>query len=378
MILTNLTIQGVRNLADSTVRPAPRLNIVTGDNGAGKTSVLEAIHCLSVGHSFRSRKVRDIIHYDADALMLTADIRDPVSGETHRCGLQRTRGGDTQLRLDYQDVRSIAELTRLLPVKALTPDSHRLIQDGPAGRRQFIDWGVFHMEPGFLTAWRQFRRALQQRNQLLRDQAPEREIRSWDDALATAGIAIDRYRRSFVDALDSALDGTLQLLGADFPLTARYRSGWHAESSLADALETQFAQCRRFRTTTVGPHRADCALDTAGHPARDHLSRGQQKLLVYALHLAQLEIMRSHSPRLPIILCDDPAAELDAAHLSQVLTALSAHGSQVFLTGTDPAPLLTALGRAGDAYPADGDAEVIEDSRVAMFHMKRGSIGKKL
>jgi len=135
VILTQLDIRGLRNLRDVTLTPSPGFNQIIGSNGAGKSSILEAIHCLSVGHSFRTRKIRELITRGEDEFTLACQMLNTVTQQPHRCGLRRHRDGTTELRLDYEEIRKIAQITQLMPVKALTPDSHELIQDGPSGRR---------------------------------------------------------------------------------------------------------------------------------------------------------------------------------------------------------------------------------------------------
>ncbi|MBX2839486.1 MAG: DNA replication/repair protein RecF [Gammaproteobacteria bacterium] len=334
MILTHIDIQRFRILQDVSLDPSPGFNWITGINGSGKTSVLEAVQCLSVGHSFRSRKVKELIHVKQDDFLLTCEIQDPSNERNHRCGLQRHRDGTTELRFDYEPVRSMAAITQLLPVKALTPDSHRLIQDGPSGRRQFIDWGTFHVEHLFFDTWKQFRRTLSQRNQALRLNAPDAEVISWNEQLIQSGSDLDRMRREYLDKLNREVGRLLEAMGVSFPVTLKYRTGWADGTAFDDALERAFGNCRRLKTTTVGPHRADLIIESEGVLARQILSRGQQKVLVYALHLAQLYILTVSKGVRAIVLCDDLSSELDDFHSEKILAQLQATNSQVFLSGT--------------------------------------------
>ncbi|PIE37336.1 MAG: hypothetical protein CSA54_01540 [Gammaproteobacteria bacterium] len=205
MHLEALDIRSFRNIDDCSIEPHPDFNLITGGNGAGKSSLLEAIQCLSTGHTFRTRKPRELISRGADSLSLIARLRQAHTGAEHRCGVERFRDGRVELRLDYEPVQQLAEITRLLPVKAITPDSLKLLLEGPDERRQFLDWGLFHVEPSFLSHWRQYRRALVQRNQLLRDQAPVREIESWNEPLAISGEALNRLRMEYTERLTAAI-----------------------------------------------------------------------------------------------------------------------------------------------------------------------------
>lgn len=343
MILTQIDIRGLRNLRDASLTPAPGFNQIVGPNGSGKSSVLEAIHCLSVGHSFRTRKVKELITRGEDEFSLACHMLDVASEQTHRSGLRRHRDGTTELRLDYEEIRSMALVTQLLPVKALTPDSHALIQDGPSGRRQFIDWGTFHVEHGFFDAWRIYRRALSQRNQSLKDQAPDSEIESWDEALIQSGTQLDNYRRQYVESLQACLVELLGSMETMFHVELSYRSGWSDGLDLAEALKKNAQNCRRFRTTTVGPHRAELQVSTDGVLARQILSRGQQKLLVYAMHLAQLKLLHNITGKPAVVLCDDLPSELDKVQSGKILAEIARLNSQVFLTSTEPQELPNTL-----------------------------------
>lgn len=335
MILTQLEIANLRNLDSTTLLPHASLNLITGTNGAGKSSVLEAIHCLSVGHSFRTRKARELISRNQDHFTLTARFTDPVINKKHRCGMTRSRDGSTEIRLNYEPVRSLAEISRLLPVKALSPDSHQLIQEGPENRRQFIDWGLFHVEPEFFDTWRQYRRSLSQRNQALRDGVTDNEVRSWNELLSSSGTKLDAMRRGFTAKLLEAAKQRLATLEADFTIDLRYRSGWTDDETLFDTLEKHLENHRRFRTTTDGPHRAEMVVIADQVPARQILSRGQQKVLVYLLHLSQLDLLAETSTRRAIVLCDDLISELDEQNALRLIQQLVTLAGQTFVSGVN-------------------------------------------
>ncbi|MEE9334759.1 MAG: DNA replication/repair protein RecF [Granulosicoccaceae bacterium] len=342
MILTRLKIGQFRNIEQALLSPCASFNLLTGHNGAGKSAVLEAIHCLSCGHSFRTRKIKELISHNQDNFILTSQMTDHTGEKSHRAGLLRNRDGTTSLRLDYEPLTSMTSITQMMPVKALTPDSHGLIQDGPRGRRQFMDWGTFHVEPSFFGAWKHFRRALAQRNQALKDNANDSEIDSWDEQLIDAGSELTEMRKRYIGELGKQLQTQLQEMETAFHVEHRFKQGWTEDMSLEDALARSRSNCRRFRTTTVGPHRADLQIDVAGHAAREVLSRGQQKTLIYALHMAQLSLLHSLTENRAIVLCDDLTAELDKQQIVNILTQLQKQGSQVFLTATEPFELPSA------------------------------------
>lgn len=276
-----------------------------------------------------------MINRDAQSFTLTALFSDPHTSREHRTGLLRQRDGSVELRLDFEEVKSIAEVTRLLPVKSLTPDSHRLVQEGPDERRQFLDWGVFHMEHAFLNTWKQFKRSLSQRNQLLRDGGSSSELKTWDSLFVESALQLSQYRADYVDKLSDALQVRLRDMDARFHVELAYRPGWSAEHPLPQLLEKNLDYHRRMKTTTDGPHRAEMVMTTDGVPVKQILSRGQQKVLVYLLHLSQLDLLVSGNVSQAVVLCDDLTSELDQEHSTEIIAQLLKLQGQVFVSGVN-------------------------------------------
>lgn len=346
MIISDFSITNIRSIKTASISAHPHLNLITGDNGSGKSSFLEALQCLSVGHSFRTRKVKELISHSEASFQVTGILTNPTDLRVYRAGLEKTRDGSSTIRINFEEQTSLAELTRLVPMKALTPESHQLIQDGPEVRRQFLDWGVFHVEHDFLNTWRTFRRALIQRNQLLRDGAPDKEIDVWDDSFIETAEAIDRYRKNYVDLIVSYLQQRSTFFNSMFHVELKYRSGWTVEKELRGLLTQNRLHHRKMKTTTDGPHRADLLVSCNNMVARQVLSRGQQKTLVYLLHLCQLDILKEKKSSNAIVICDDLVSELDPTNLQYVMEQLNQLDSQVFITGVN-LDMLTELPHKG-------------------------------
>ena len=338
MRLIRFEAHGFRNLDEIVLEPHPQLTIVHGTNGAGKSGLLEAIQCLATGHTFRTRQRRDYAAHDGRPLLLAGQLLDQLDGSEHRCGMQRGDDGQLDIRIDYRPAANVAELARLMPVKALVPDSHKLVQDGPDERRRFVDWGCFHASEEFAAVWRRFRRALSQRNEVLRHRGSDDEVRSWDEAVASHGEQLDRLRKSYLEQFALHVKKRAQVVDFPFHMELEWRSGWSDDRSLAQALHTRLEHHRRLKTTADGPHRADLVVKANDRLARPVLSRGQQKMLVYVLHLAQLDCLTSATGKRAIVLCDDPFAELDDEHQRRLLGQLQDTGCQVILTAANPLP----------------------------------------
>ena len=356
MYIRRLRISGLRNIATADLQPSPTFNAITGPNGSGKTSLLEAIYLVSRGQSFRTRKIDRVIAESGETLVVRADLCD-TSGREHSNAVQRTRGERRpEMRVDGREAASTAALAENLPVLLLHSASQELVSGGPALRRQFVDWGVFHVEHEFIEQWRRFRRALEQRNALLRHgRMTPAQHQPWETMLAESAEIIDTYRKGYLEQLRPLFGEVLSQLQPELAaVSIGYHRGWDARSDLYSQLEAHRERDLRYRATSEGPHRADVPLVWEGEPAAERLSRGQAKLVVYALKLAQGMLLRQQAGRTSVYLLDDLPAELDSQHRQRVLELLEPLQAQVFVTGVEPDGLA----------PQSADAQ--------LFHVEQG------
>jgi DNA replication and repair protein RecF len=238
----------------------------------------------------------------------------------------------------------MAELAEILPVHALDPSTHGLVEGGPSERRRFLDWGVFHVEHSYLAAWKRYRRVLSQRNAALKRAPGSAELRPWSVELAAAAAIVDGHRRAYVGQLASQVEGVGQrLLGR--PLTVDYRRGWADDEDFADSLRACEMKDREHGTTTAGPHRAELVLRLDGRRVQDEASRGQQKLTAAALILAQVAVESAIRPFRSLLVVDDPAAELDATSLDRLLASMVDLPAQLVFTALTPNQLPPVAGR---------------------------------
>jgi DNA replication and repair protein RecF len=284
----------------------PRVTLFRGPNGSGKTSLLEAMYFLGRGRSFRTARLESVVRHGQPRLAVSGLIEQgPVLVPL----VVEHRAGETVGHLRGERVPSLAELSTALPVQVIDPGVHKLIEEGPPRRRRLIDWGVFHVEPGYLTVWQRFHRALRQRNAALQQRAIS-DLDAWDEALAVAAEEVSAARTRYVaQSRPYLLAACEDLLGS--AVSIRYWPGWSEEHGMVGAIERARATDYQRRTTTVGPHRADLLIETAQGVAKAVVSRGQQKLLAASLILGQLEFHIAQHALRPTLLLDDPAAELD-------------------------------------------------------------------
>lgn len=341
MSLTRLNIEAFRNIQSAQLIPAPGINVIYGQNGSGKTSILEAIYFLGMGRSFRSHLSQRVINNDDDKLTLFATLN--LARGDSKIGLRRFRSGETEVKIDGEKVKRLSTLAETLPIQVITPESFSLLFEGPKSRRQFIDWGAFHADPQFYGAWTNVRRILKQRNQLLRSGAVYTHIQFWDQEFVRYAEQVTEIRNHYVDSLNGLLKGIIGEFLPSVDVKVSFTRGWDSKTDFAELLENQYSRDLATGHTVSGPHKADLRLRVGNLPAQDALSRGQLKLLVCALRIAQGKLLKQQIDKHSIYLVDDLPSELDAQHRQLLLKQLTDTGAQVFVTAIDPAAIVDSL-----------------------------------
>jgi len=358
--LSQLVISNIRNLRASDIQLGPKFNVFVGLNGSGKTSILEAVHLLGLGRSFRARSIQQVIKRGNDQCVVRGMLRDAESLEHSGVWLGVAKGADgsSQYKIGEATEKSPAELSRALPVQLIDVNSHLLLEGGPEKRRKFIDWGVFHMEHSFLLEWRGFQRALEQRNAALKQRrAPEQ---AWNEAFAKHAEQVTSRRKSYVLQFKEVFLPFLREKLAVESVSVAYRCGWDEDRSLLDQLDESLGRDIACGFTTCGPHRADLEVLIDGEPAKSVLSRGQIKIFVCIMLLARSKLLLQ--PQDNVFLIDDLHAELDRNSSRALIEAINGLGGQVFVTGIEAELLQESL----QGF----------DSR--MFHVEQGTIVERV
>jgi len=360
MTLKRLAIQHLRNLQDVEIKPAEHVNLFFGENGSGKTSILEAISLLGLGRSFRSHKHKSLINYDQPAFTVFGRVNSESTDVP--LGINRKRNGEASFKAGGATVPSAATLASYLPLQVINADTFLLLEGSPKVRRQFIDWLVFHVEPRFFPVWKDLQRCLKHRNSLLRHDRIDRfELATWDQELirlteqahAFRKVCMERFSQTFFQLIEEFPE--LQHLGLN------YYSGWDEKKSYQEVLDANFERDKRQGYTQAGSHRADLQFLLNGMNAADLLSRGQQKLLICALKIAQGYLFNEMTGRKCIYLIDDLPAELDERHRSLLVNWLDAMSTQVFITGVESEVLISS-------WQDQPDVE------LKLFHVEHGKI----
>lgn len=372
-------ISNFRNIKNQSLKITSDLCFVSGANASGKTSFLEAIYFLAFGKSFRCSNSRKIIHFDAEEFVVHAKLTQSCSSlaaiqqshnnyeNSHSLGLLKNKAGEMQLRVNNNNVTSIVALAKHFPVQLLNNDSYLLLEGEPAFRRKFLDWILFHVEPEFMDVWQSFKRVLMQRNAILKmglvGQELDAALGFWDREFCRYAMLMQSYRINVVALLQAKLDYLLQdsVWGFDlasiegFNFILKYRTNFNSAEELLSALLSARDTDVKAKTTTVGPHRDDINIGANGAPVKFLLSRGQTKLLVFALNIARELLLRDATNSKSIFLIDDLRAEFDAKAFNLVLELLSTLNIKSIVTGVEP------LG-----------VELASKFNAQMFHVERG------
>ena len=338
MHITRLNIQRVRNLEAVALQELQPFNVFYGANGSGKTSVLEAIHLLATGRSFRTHMPKHYIQqHSPDAIVFAQSPSDKI-------GMQKLVSGEQTIKLNGDNIATQGQLARLLPLQLIDPLSTDIIDHGAKPRRQLLDWLMFHVEPDFYQAWQFYSRALKQRNSLLKSQRnlSLQDLEPWNQLLAQYGEILHQQRLSIVQQWQQYLAQDLQRLLPDLEIKLEYQAGFHSEQGLLHDLTQHHQKDLERRYTEYGPHRADLRLKTPLGDADVVLSRGQKKLLIIALKLSQIAMLHACDKE-TVVLLDDLTAELDLTAQQRLIGRLSQLGSQVFITTLDHESVQTHL-----------------------------------
>ncbi len=354
MHISHLAVENFRNLTEVAVSLDVRKNIVIGGNASGKTSFLEAIYYLLTLRSFRTTRPSCLKQHGKHGFRIIAKIEEE-DGKSHYLGIEKSRTG-TKIRYDNRALTTASNLARILPAIVIAPDNHGIIGGGPARRRRILDWGLFHVEQTYLDKLHTYYRLLRHRNSLLKVKASKTDVEVWDDALVEAAAWITEKRLDYSLALEQVL---VQLL-AQFPdgaVALSYCTGWKEGESFKDELERHLKSDRSTGFTSVGPHRADLTLKINALPLEAAVSRGQAKLFIAALGIAQGILIKMKKGLAPLVLVDDFGSELDKEGRERLQHVIEAIGGQAVIGSIDMAHLPAALVH-----------------HAKLFHVKQGAI----
>ncbi|MBF0190998.1 MAG: DNA replication and repair protein RecF [Magnetococcales bacterium] len=345
MLLEWLRLQNFRNISEGSLRFGPGLNLITGDNGQGKSNLLEAVGLLATGRSFRRVHSGNLRRWEQPWFR--------VSGAAQVAGLTRIldvvgEPGRQVFKLDGKPMESVSRMERALVAVIITPETPLLVRGGPGERRAFLDWVIFCADRRHGVESRGYQLALRARQKLLQTPSRDRrELDAWEAQLGLLGARIAERRHRAVGHLGRVLPPFLERLGlapetCDMALSGDLEPlfsqglGLEAVSAwLREALTQKRERDRNSGTTGVGPQRDELVLRLSGHPVARYGSRGQQKRFAFALKLAEAGWLEEILGEPPVMVLDDPVAELDREGAQGLMQLMSGQGRQVFVAARE-------------------------------------------
>lgn len=341
MHLLHAACQDFRCLENVEFTPTPEINVIHGDNGQGKTTLLEAILYGATSKSHRTTQEMDLPRYGADAFHIHLEaqrIDRKVTIAAHWFkGVKRFKVNDvSQSR--------VSDILGRLNVVLFSPEDIELVKGGGATRRRFLDMELSQLQPQYLQALQAYRRILRQRNEILRTKKPDPQLLDvWDTQLVQHAALLIRERNEYIDELAALATQAYQDIAQEGPLTLTYRPDVRGEQEFSEVLTKSRDNDMRRGMTAHGPHRDDIEIRIAGRRARSHASQGQQKTVALALKLAEVTLVKRRTGEFPLLMLDEVLAELDT-HRAQKLFQTLPTGLQCLVTTTTQARLQESIG----------------------------------
>lgn len=343
MRLQSVEVRDFRNISSAELSPGEHATVVVGPNGQGKTNLLEALYLLTTLRPLRTNRYSELIRFGAERARVAG--RFALGGAERVIAVEVGREG-REAFVDGKPVRALTEYFGGVSVVAFTPDDLAVLKGGPDGRRRLLDRAVFNRFPGHLEASRDYQRALKQRNRLLKEGAPFDYVDAFNETLARAGSRVIARRLALVAELAPRAATSFEAIAkGDGGLAVSYApTGLPAEAlgdeagiagALLEQLRRRTASDIERGFTSAGPHADDLDLELGGRPAKGFASQGQQRAVVLALKIGEIENLRATVGVPPLLLLDDVSSELDPARNAFLMEYLRACGLQVFLTTTD-------------------------------------------
>jgi len=334
MPLVSLELKNFRLYERIHLEPNSHLNLISGANASGKTTILEAIYLLGTGRSFRTKHADQLRRNDSSDLSVVGNLQK-ADHEITRLGLSLGIDG-RRASINGLEQKKVSNLALHLPLQVISPDTHYEFQQSAKHRRGVLDWGLFHVEPDFHDLWTRYQRILHQRNAALKDRSQAKARQVWDDELVEPGEKLQAARTWLIEQLLPHFQSCCQgLLGDRHNIDLVLESGWGTGMSFGESLYRDRGRDDARGFTHSGPQRADLEITLNGQACKLSASHGQYKILVVALRLAQIRYLLESRGRGCCLLIDDLAAELDAEHRARLTRFLVGLPIQVFVTTTE-------------------------------------------
>lgn len=338
--LRNLTLLNFKNYEDASFAFSPKINSIAGNNGVGKTNILDAIHYLSLCKSFFSSTDAQNIRFGQEFFVIQGEYSREDKTENIYCGFKA--GQKKVFRRNSKEYDRLTDHVGFLPVVIVSPADGKLIMEGSEERRKFIDVVLSQFDHVYLDDLVRYNRALLQRNLLLKDFALKNwfdpdMLDLWNEQMITSGNRIFEKRKTFVQELVPVFQKYYEFVSEGKEQVEMIYDSQLLEGDFADLLQNSVDKDRRFQYSTVGIHKDDLELNLSGYPIKRIGSQGQQKTFLVALKLAQFDYIKEHTSQHPILLLDDIFDKFDAGRVAKIINLVaSPNFGQIFITDTNP------------------------------------------
>jgi len=356
MSVIELQTVNFRNLITEKLSFHPKLNFITGDNGSGKSSLLESLFYLGHGKSFRSTHLESLIYTDADSFIVSVKTENNI-----QLGIQRNAQGESKIKINGAKHTKLSDLAKNFAIQIVTPESFKLFVGGPKERRKFVDLGMFHVKHSFSSLWNDFSRTLKQRNACLKNKVNETQLTYWTDEFCRLSESIAALRKEYIILLreEVSLWMSIVLPSLMDEINIRYSQGWNNKKELKEVLNINISKEYERGYSLFGAQKFDIKFLIDNLSIEHRLSRGQQKLFLLALTFAQTSLIAKVNRLKPILLIDDIGAELDHSSRTAMFSAIQQLGCQTMITAIDSVALEPLM-------PVNNNYK--------MFHVKHGQI----
>lgn len=348
-LLEKITIADFRNIRLQELSFSPNLNCISGNNGEGKTNLLDAIYYLSMTKSAFSSSDRYNFRYGTSSFSICGTYRMQNSLES-RFSIQVDASGEKKVRRDDKQYGKVSAHIGVLPVVMVSPEDISLVSESGEERRRFVNSVLSQMDREYLSALQQYNRLLQQRNRMLKDASVDRDLLSvFDSRMQAYALPVYEARKKFVDNIRPVVSGYYGMLsGGSEQVDVRYRSDME-KGGLQELLASSFEKDRLLKYTTCGIQRDDLEFTMDGWPIRKCGSQGQQKSFLVSLKFAQYEIMKRTCGFAPMLLLDDVFDKLDMNRISNLLSMVSSSDfGQIFITDSNKVRMAGVVDRITD------------------------------
>ncbi|MFU8812364.1 MAG: DNA replication/repair protein RecF [Balneolaceae bacterium] len=355
MRIHRLKLQNFRNHQRTEVSFAPRINLITGQNGAGKTNVIDAVHYLCMSRSFVASSDRYVVHQEESFFMIEGDFSGKVRS-SFTVGCSYSRGEGKKVFVNGSALERMSDLVGMVPVVVLSPEDVQLTAEGPAERRSFLDSLICQISPAYLRDLITYQKVRRHRNRLLQEyRGPLATLQSylepWNQQLADTGSRIIHKRAEVLAAFSHYLELQYRAIsGMELrpslqyqTITDRHDSPEQIRAVYLDLLEQQFEKEAEREQTLIGPHRDEVVFYLDEMEVRNFGSQGQHRIFSVSLKMAQLFYYSDQLDDLPILLLDDLFGNLDDEKTRIITETLLKHSGQTLITSATRLPLLQEL-----------------------------------